>query len=170
MNASNASLDLSIRESVASYCWHLCKGRRYYRRWVYLDGGRQRGEMLHEFVFRAAHGYAPLPPLSIDHIDCDPMNNCAANLRPATPRLQALNKRTRPGRDVPRGVFRKADRFRNRPYKATLKEFGRAVHLGYFATSEEASAVYEAALAREIAAEEAKSWELFRKQKEDRHG
>jgi hypothetical protein len=122
--------------------------------------------MLHDFVFRLAHGSSPQPPLSVDHIDGNTRNNTASNLRPATQRLQGLNQRSRTDRGLPRGVTRKSDRYRSRPYAAKIADQGRRKHLGYFATPEEAAAVYASALADEIAKEEAKSWELFRNQKE----
>jgi hypothetical protein len=125
-------------------------------------------EPQHHAAFRQAHGRLPVWPLTVDHVNRDTHDNRTENLRPATHRLQALNQSTTSTLGLPRGV-RRDRRLTTRQFCVRMWVEGRRRHLGSFATPEEASAVYEAALAKEIASEEAKSWELFRNQKESAH-
>jgi hypothetical protein len=126
-------------------------------------------EPQHHAAFRQAHGRLPVWPLTVDHVNRDTHDNRTENLRPATHRLQALNQSTTSTLGLPRGV-RRDRRLTTRPFCVRMWVDGRRRHLGSFATPEEASAVYEAALAKEIASEEAKSWELFHQQKESVNG
>jgi hypothetical protein len=130
-------------------------------------------EPQHHAAFRQAHGRLPVWPLTVDHVNRDTHDNRTENLRPATHRLQALNQSANSTLGMPRGVqlnslSRKYQL--SKPYRVRMWVDGRRRHLGSFATPEEASAVYEAALAKEIASEEAKSWELFHQQKESVNG
>lgn len=106
---------------------------------------------LHRFVWHIRHG--GVPPI-LDHINEDPLDNRLANLRPAT---KALNKRNcRHGRrkfGLPSGVYFQADKAL--PYRAQITTRGRRRHLGYYRTSEEASAAYELARAEQIEKEAA---------------
>lgn len=118
-------------------------------------------------AFALAHGRAPALPLTIDHIDRDTSNNRPENLRPATWRLQALNQSASSTRGLPRGV--NIDPRYSRPYHVRMWVDGKRRSIGHYATVEEASSAYEAALAKAIEQEERTSWELFYSQKEIAH-
>lgn len=112
--------------------------------------------LLHQWVMASRFGMAPLPPLTVDHIDGDPSNNTLANLRPATRRLQGLNRRGFVGASVDRGKWkaRCCDKV-----------------LGCFSTREEAEAAYRLARQEAIESEVAVSWLAYMAQlKEVAHG
>jgi hypothetical protein len=122
----------------------------------YLNQGyavaRQAGKFvkMHRLAWVIMNG-PPVPPI-IDHINRNKLDNRIENLRPASARLNTLN-RTLPNSTGARGV-RFFSRSTRRPYMARIKGLdGRRRHLGSFATIEEASAAYEAALKAEIAKE-----------------
>jgi len=84
-------------------------------------------------------------PKQIDHANRDGFDNRWSNLREATHQQNKWN-RTRPKRDLPRGVrkARKGPRF-----TAAAKVNDRQMHLGSFDTPEEAHAAWCAAVQRE---------------------
>lgn len=76
------------------------------------------------------------PKEEVDHINRDKIDNRWANLREATRTDNAINQ-IRSSRALPRGVRRAKSRF-----QASLKVDGQFVHLGNYATPEEAHAAY----------------------------
>ena len=122
-------------------------------------------EPQHHVAFRQAYGRLPALPLTVDHKNRDTHDNRPENLRPATHRLQALNQSTSSTLGLPRGVNLDR-RLKTRPFCVRMWADGRRRHLGSFATPEEASVCYEAALSNEIEKEEQKSWAIFYSQKE----
>ena len=75
------------------------------------------------------------PGGEVDHLDGDALNNRWANLRVVTHHQNRMNNRAyRNNRLGVRGVFRHP----NGRYRAYIHPNGRLVHLGYFATLEEA--------------------------------
>ena len=98
--------------------------------------------------------------VTVDHINRDPSDNRLENLRLATRSMQNLNRRMRKCCDLPRGVH-SVRRAISRPYIATTRMGGKKRTLGYYATVEEASAAYEAELARQIEIEEARVQEIL---------
>ena len=85
------------------------------------------------------------PPGSLDHADGDPSNNRWGNLRVATiaqngqnARLHVDSRTSLKGAHVTTGDH-------TLPYRARIKINRREVHLGFFATPEEAHAAYVAA-------------------------
>ena len=97
----------------------------------------------HRAVFLYHHGWLPS---AIDHIDGDPGNNKVENLRPCTYVQNGYNQKGRGDR---------ASRFkgvswhnRKKPYRAVIQVNKKRMHLGYFATEEEAHAAYSEAAKR----------------------
>jgi hypothetical protein len=93
-------------------------------------------------VWAWEHGWAKVPRY-IDHINGDRMDNRLENLRPATLSLNAHNaRRTKPRReDLPQGVCRHKKSAVN-PFSAGISHVNRTIHLGVFATVEEAQSAY----------------------------
>lgn len=84
------------------------------------------------------------PPM-IDHMDGNPVNNKLSNLRPATPKLNAENRRkARP--DSTTGIM--GVRRRGNRYEARIGVDGERIELGSYETSDEASEVFVAAKRR----------------------
>jgi hypothetical protein len=90
-------------------------------------------------------------PDFIDHINGNKLDSRIENLRPASKRLNALNKhrkRSDAQLDLPIGVFFTPKTSKGHPskipYRSHIMFDGRSHYLGNFATPEEASAVYQA--------------------------
>jgi hypothetical protein len=111
-------------------------GRAGEFRWVVKIGGR---------AFKRAHIVFALtrgrwPELQIDHINGDPLDDRPINLREATQMQNAWNHRTRKKRSgLPMGV-----RLLEGRYQARIGYMKQAINLGFYATAEEAEAVYRA--------------------------
>lgn len=84
----------------------------------------------------------------IDHIDGNRTNNRFANLRDVSPTVNGQNRKTaqKGTRSGVLGVV--APAHKQPSYRAQIKVYGRGIHLGSFATVEEASAAYVAAKRR----------------------
>ena len=59
---------------------------------IYFSVPEKKGFQMHSLVCWAAHGPMPSGCTSVDHIDRDPTNNAASNLRWASAKDQAANK------------------------------------------------------------------------------
>lgn len=99
-----------------------------------------------DHIARYAHRLAFLyqtgtwPSNDIDHIDCNPSNNAWVNLREATKVQNQANIGVRRGNRLGvKGVRKQLNR-----YRATIRVYGKTVHLGSFLTPEEAHAAYMA--------------------------
>jgi hypothetical protein len=87
------------------------------------------------------------PGCVVDHIDRDGLNNTRGNLRLATTTENARNKKQRESRKtagVYKGVVRE-NRALAKPWRAKIQVGPRRLHLGRFATAEEAARAYDAA-------------------------
>ena len=82
------------------------------------------------------------PPALIDHIDDDGSNNRIANLRPATAIENAGNKRMKPNGIGVRGVSFAPESSRRKPFRAEIRLHGKRVHLGRFASLDDARKAY----------------------------
>jgi hypothetical protein len=106
---------------------------------VWIDG---RYYLLHRLAWLYVHG--EIPSLFIDHINCDPTDHRIANLRLATNAQNQANQRAHRDNKVGlKGVRRVGKR-----YRAVIRHNDKPLHLGYFATPEEAHAAYCSAASR----------------------
>ena len=109
---------------------------------------------MHRFVWELSGRPLPEKPLSIDHINRNPLDNRLENLRIASQSLQCLNKRRswKKYDHLPTGVYL-SKRSPTKPYMAIATHKGKQVCCGHHATPEEASAAYEKKKAELIAIE-----------------
>lgn len=96
----------------------------------------------HVLAHRAAWAltYGTWPSLSVDHANGDPSDNRLTNLRLATPRQQAQNRKSPQGA-ASRLVGAVWDGERGK-WLARIRHHGRTTHLGRFDTAEEARDAY----------------------------
>jgi hypothetical protein len=79
----------------------------------------------------------------VDHADRNSLNNRWNNLRPATDSQSIANRGMNRTNIVGfRGVRLKSDHGRRKPYEARIMIDGKAKHLGYFHTAEQAHEAY----------------------------
>jgi hypothetical protein len=137
-------VDAEFSEAVSACRWCESNG--------YLVGSPcGRSITLHRFVWELKFGAVPE---MLDHINQVRLDCRISNLRPATKSLNGRNmtRRRTKYHGIPRGVsFRPTYR---KQYVVEIKVHGMKRCLGSFSTAEEASAVYEAAAAQAICAEE----------------
>jgi len=82
--------------------------------------------------------YGAFPMLGIDHIDRDKTNNKPINLRLATPKQNGENKLLNSNNSSGhRGVFFRKY-LKSKPYAVSIMNNRKTIHVGYFATIEEA--------------------------------
>lgn len=72
----------------------------------------------------------------VDHKDSNPLNNQFENLRPACYSQNAMNRRCASG-------YRGVHKAKNGKYKAQIGFYSRSIHIGTFATAEEAARKYD---------------------------
>lgn len=117
---------------------------RYWRGFVFdglniqVDGRWYRRSRISWALY---HGEWPPTDLYIDHINGIRADNRIENLRLATPTQNQQNK-------AGYGVYSKGVTWRQRhekPYQAKIRVDGKRIHLGSFATEEEASNAYQEA-------------------------
>lgn len=84
------------------------------------------------------------PECEVDHINGDRSDNRWANLRCVTRQMNAENMRSANAWNTHgfMGVERTKGATRSRPWAARIKVKGKRIHLGMYATPEEASAAY----------------------------
>lgn len=83
------------------------------------------------------------PPDHIDHVDRDPSNNAWNNLRLASDPDNLTNKAVSKKNKL--GLKGVCKTWKRNTYQARVKKNGKAYHLGYFKTAEEAKAAYDEA-------------------------
>jgi hypothetical protein len=114
--------------------------------------GGKPSVLLHRIIW--ALKYGECPPL-LDHYNNNPLDCRLANLRPASRRLNNINSHTRRSharQDLPMGVTHKPFYIRkngtkaiySKPYVSRINGRDKRIDLGYYATPEEAGAVYQA--------------------------
>jgi hypothetical protein len=99
---------------------------------------------VHRVVWAMVTGEDP-GDLTIDHIDRDPSNNRFENLRLATARQQVQN-RAGWNRYGLKGV--RLSLSERNPWRAQIAHNGQSIHLGNYATAEEAHDAYQRAAAQ----------------------
>lgn len=130
-----ARVDWCDYKRVAQYKWH-ADPNGYAIRTDY-SGGQKRTIRMHRFIL----GLAPGRDVLVDHKNHDPSDNRRRNIRAVTSRENSENRVTQSKWGI--GV-RRIDRLHSRPYRACVQVDDRNVHVGYFATPEEARNAREA--------------------------
>ena len=116
----------AIRVDDADYAWLISLGPWRVNGLGYARNSRNLS------MGRAILGLVPDNPLTVDHIDHNPLNNQRANLRIATRSQNQANRRRQKNHFI--GVRPHRHRF-----KAYLVVDGKQKHLGSFATAEAAA-------------------------------
>lgn len=106
---------------------------------VALDG---RKWLAHRLAWLHVYGDWPVGP--IDHLNRDSSDNRIENLRIATAQENAQNKR-RARKDSQSGLMGAVWLAANKKFRARIQVDGKSIHVGMFATAEEAHAAYLAA-------------------------
>ncbi len=160
-------VDECFRAEVEKHRWYVRKVGRQAGRWFrscsITAGGKYAGtrtQEMHRYIWEISGRQLPPEPLTLDHVNRDPGDNRLENIRVATERLQNLNRTQEKASGMPRGVV-DVRRGRKRFRAMKPQDGGDRRLLGYFATPEEASAAYEAELARQIEIEETRVKELL---------
>lgn len=114
-----------------------------YARHCWSDGTRTRWVSMHRLIWAWEYG-AENVPRYIDHINGDRMDNRLCNLRATTLSLNAHNCRTptRKHESLPAGVNHQRGSGVS-PYTASISHQNKTIHLGSFASADEASAAYD---------------------------
>ena len=82
--------------------------------------------------------YGAFPILNIDHIDRNRSNNCPINVRVATPKQNGENRSLKSkNASGHRGVFLRKY-LKSKPWAVNIMSNRKTIHIGYFATVEEA--------------------------------
>lgn len=134
-----ALVDDNDYEQAMEFKWNILDSNKN-GKLLYATRGSDHGnpQLLHAFLM----GYG------IDHINGNGLDCRRENLRPATRKDQARNRRFNSNKTGFMGVYLVSPD-RPKPYQASLRIDGRNKSLGYYATPEEASTVREAK-AREL--------------------
>lgn len=129
---------LSNRATIGAIAGSLHRPSGYHT--VFLDG---RAYKAHRLIWLYCKGEWPSD--DIDHINGLRADNRIGNLRPATRSMNQENLRYARG-DTASGVLGVSPTDRQlKPWRASIRIKGRSVHLGRFATKEEAESAYLAA-------------------------
>ncbi len=130
-------VDLDLFDWLNGQSWHYSHG--YARTWTMDKGYGWRGAM-HDLVMNQ-------PSAMPDHINRDRSDNRRANLRPSTRSQNGYNKLTngKHGRGI---TFCKGRCGLSKPWRAKIGKDKTTLHIGYFATLDEARKASSAALLR----------------------
>lgn len=137
-----ALIDAADISLVSAYKWRLgSNGRkRYAVSTVTVSRGKYRTLYLHRLIFGDDTFQV------VDHIDGDSLNNTRVNLRGCTHAENAKNKRAIKAISGFKGVRLHLNPLNwPRPWYAKICVDGQKLHLGSFATAEEAAKAYDAA-------------------------
>lgn len=133
-----ALIDVEDAELARLRWYRLASG--YAVRVARVDGHR-RMIYLHRAVMRLSQGDRGL----VDHRNGDRLDNRRANLRVITPSGNSQNRGANAGRDLPRNVYTRGDKWR-----VQVKPDGRSMHLGVFESVEAADEFARAWRARHM--------------------
>lgn len=127
---------------IAAHPWRLARHRCA----VYVIAYGRRGVpqlALHRLILNAPKG------MDVDHRNSDGLDNRRANLRVATRAQNMQNRRVTSASSTGlKGAHYYASRVGHKKYRAEIAAEGRRHKLGWFATAQEAHAVYVAAAQR----------------------
>lgn len=108
--------------------------------WMVRFVGSKRMLTAHRVVFALARGRDP-HPLLVDHVDRDPLNNAAENLREATHRENSTNSRSRKGSS---SAFIGVSWSRQRDlWRADIQVNGHSICVGFFGVERDAAVAYD---------------------------
>ncbi len=137
-----ALVDDEDYEYLNQWNWHTSRGNTtfYAKRNYYIskDPLIQRPKLMHRDIFERRG--VDLKGLGVDHINGNGLDNRWENLRPATDRDNARNRRKQTGCSS-KGVYR----YEGRCWRAQIHVVDEQISLGYYDTREEAEAAYDAA-------------------------
>jgi hypothetical protein len=131
-----AIVDDSDYESVSKFEWCFQPQGGYAERRVKCSDGKHRNKRLHRFLMGDPDG------ICVDHKNGNGLDNRRENLRLASLKENCRNRVGKHGRILPKGVYKKKGHI-NRPFMAYIRVNYKLIHLGYYATAEEASRVYD---------------------------
>jgi hypothetical protein len=125
-------------EDYARLFVHTWRALKSERSWHVVRMGKDRVTV---YMHREILGFGPGDP-EVDHRDCNGLNNCRSNLRPATKSQNVANAPARKDNQSSfKGVYLRRDRTWNK-YHAQIRVSGKLYHLGYHPTAEAASSAY----------------------------
>jgi hypothetical protein len=140
-----AIVDDSIFDILNSLNWFAVKSRNvfYAARHVNTVDGVQRAEYMHHFII----GFPRIKGMMVDHKDGDGLNNQRENLRIVTQRVNSSNRTARRnGKTYSKYIGVTWDKKRNK-WIAQIRFSGKNKNLGSFNSEQEASAMYQEAVA-----------------------
>ena len=135
-----AVVDDADYEWLSRYRWMASMARAGYWRAVRWVGTRAK----HRAVFMHREIIGAQPGQLVDHRNGDGLDNRRANLRACSSRQNQQNRRGSWAASGYKGVHQ-LHRLLSKPWVAQIQVEGRSMHLGYFATPEEAAEAYDAA-------------------------
>jgi len=134
-----ALVDEADFEWLSQWTWH-AHSRGYAARNSGLREGKRRKILMHREIVKPAEG------LHTDHINGDRLDNRRVNLRVCTQAENNCNRLKRADNTSGfKGVYRHSDRNKPRPWVAKIHGNRRYVHVGCYATPEEAARAYDEA-------------------------
>lgn len=146
----HAMVDAEVFDELSAHVWQAhwdARGKKFYAvRTVRVDGKR-KCERMHRRIM----GLPPSRDPVVDHISGDTLDNRRSNLRVCAQSNNVKNARVRKdSQSQLRGAFRfRPTRTWNFDgWFSRIRVNGKAIHLGYFATPEEANAAYADAAKR----------------------
>ncbi len=120
--------------------WHAnpstTNGCFYARRTIRVGKGVKRIYM-HRLIMQADSG------IKVDHIDRNGLNNQRSNLRLCTRQQNTFNTNNRKRKSPYKGVSKKEDYDRKKPWRACFKANGKQMLFGHFETEIEAAICYD---------------------------
>jgi hypothetical protein len=123
---------LSSAGQVGTRAGQLSKSTGYWR--IDVDGRAYRG---HRLAWLYMHGH--FPEGQLDHKTRDRSSCRIEDLREATQSQNLMNSKTRPSRSGLKGAHWRS---REQTWISSIKRNGKQIHLGYFATAEDAHQAY----------------------------
>lgn len=125
-----ALVDDADFERVSRFKWYAVKS---HRNWYVRRRQGEGGQWLHHFVFGEK--------TKLDHRDNDGLNNQRGNLRPCSNRQNGGNRRPQKHSSRYKGVTW----WKNQKKWVATINYETRIHLGYFASEEQAAHAYDAA-------------------------
>lgn len=119
----------------------------FWRLWIGVRGNKyatmrkRKGQLMHRIISGADEG------MSVDHINGNGLDNRLHNLRVCTHAENMRNQGPRNGRQY-KGVYYNPKRLGRKKYQASIRVGYKAIHLGRFATEQEAVTAYDIAATR----------------------